>query len=168
MAYELLFLIHLPYALTKFFLKRKVQHKNVHKFYTTKFLFYRCEDFWTISSIDNFVFCTYFGAIQIQVFPNETTGMVHDLIVENKLGEGTKPIAHFVHSIYMRKLEKAAIFKSLGEKFTILSLLDYISITMQCMLDYNMELRKFGTKNLFEMTYDYRFVCIFIDKIDIL
>ncbi|GJQ82643.1 hypothetical protein Trydic_g19661 [Trypoxylus dichotomus] len=100
------------------------------------------EEYWSMISLDGslYQFSTLYETIEFSVQLNEENGHVLDMQLRSRADyEKTPPIALYTHKVFMEKLELKHIQSALGSKFEILSLLDYVRLTMEKIVEMDQE-----------------------------
>ncbi|KAK5647904.1 hypothetical protein RI129_002796 [Pyrocoelia pectoralis] len=113
----------------------------------------RSEDHWTIISIDDGL-CqihTLFKTLRLEMKFDTLNGLVLKTAIYDCISGTSDPTACLVHKNFKNRLSEKNIKSGVGEKYDILTLLDYVHINMQKMGDILDEFSMFSKKYNFNM-----------------
>lgn len=85
-----------------------------------------------MESIDRniYKFSTLYNTLDVTAEIDPNTDNVVDLKAENKLKSTCKPLAFYIMKLFLDRLKDTQIKSAIGKSYDILTLLDYIQITM--------------------------------------
>ncbi|XP_031346664.1 uncharacterized protein LOC116178501 isoform X2 [Photinus pyralis] len=113
----------------------------------------RSKSYWTIKSLKG-DFCqihTLYKTIRLDVKFNTMNGIVSECALHDCILDTSDPIALLVHKHFKHRLIEKNIKSGVGEKYDILTLLDYVHINMEKMLDIFNEFCSFSKKYNFKL-----------------
>ncbi|XP_018330824.1 uncharacterized protein LOC108740833 [Agrilus planipennis] len=117
----------------------------------------KCQNCWSLvsSTPEEFTFETLYHTIVLIVGIDRLTGVVKDLHVQSKSDGECSPQNLFIKNEFKKRMNSKTVSAAVGEKYDIVTLLDYIQMQMVHMTDmkkYFSNLSKIG----FEMDCDFR------------
>lgn len=99
---------------------------------------------------------TLFDTIQIDVQFMEDSGIVDKMDIRSRISGHSPSIALLVHKIFLERFKERNIQAAVGEKYDVLSLLDYVHLNMEKALDILEEHKCFKKTYNCEMDKSFR------------
>ncbi|KAJ8943046.1 hypothetical protein NQ318_022590 [Aromia moschata] len=121
----------------------------------------RCKKHWRLRKMesDYYYFSTLFGSLPFKVHVHPELGVVYSVQTFTNLEEKSKPICWYELKLFQRKLQNENLLSVLGTKFDIMTLLDYVYMTMEEIIHFHMNyiglIKKYGVSHHFRMNEDY-------------
>lgn len=104
---------------------------------------------WKIEDLDEFIFSVFNGKILLKAFGSEI--YVNDIKVENKLSKDCSTKVKFLSKIFIDRMNKEQIKSFIGMRYDLLSLVEYLVLTMDTVVDVCDELQKYRENHLLEL-----------------
>ncbi|XP_072388865.1 uncharacterized protein [Diabrotica undecimpunctata] len=125
----------------------------------------RSEKYWQFVKADDefYYFYTYYRLVPFKVKAHPDSGIVDKIYTYTNLIENAKLLSCYNSKFLLEKLKYENLLLALGGKFDLLTLLDYVSICMEEVIDFSTEFRKleaeYGPTHKFRMNSESS-VCI--------
>ncbi|KAJ8978944.1 hypothetical protein NQ317_003005 [Molorchus minor] len=124
----------------------------------------RCKKHWKLQTMENDYYCffTLFGALPFRVHVHPNLGLVYEVKTYTNLdviiSADSRPVAWYGLKLFQHKLKEDNLLSVLGVKYDILTLLDYVNMTMEEIKNFRQEyislVKKYGTSHHFRMNKD--------------
>nr|XP_023017099.1 putative uncharacterized protein DDB_G0282133 isoform X1 [Leptinotarsa decemlineata] len=98
------------------------------------------------SENDYYYFSCLFRSIRFKVHVHPGLGLVYSIQTENKLEEMSSSFSHYVTKVLELKLKQEHLLSSLGTKFDLLTLLDYVCLCIDEIVSFHKEFDQLGSK----------------------
>ncbi|XP_063920112.1 uncharacterized protein LOC135135082 isoform X1 [Zophobas morio] len=91
-----------------------------------------CQKCWKLEMVDDdfYHFSTLFGTLVFVVRLDDESGKVINVQTTSKLKETAKPFAQYVMKLFLDRFDTQVVKSAIGNRFDMLSLLDYVKMTM--------------------------------------